>query len=91
MRPIESIDDEISALAFELIAQSVQPLETKEIEIMMSEAVTDLTRTKLFYRLGILRGDGKIKGKLVGSGKGVWIWWNERALVGKQSIPSRRL
>jgi len=48
-----------------------EPLETKEIETFFPTE----TRTKILYRLNQLRGDGKIKGKAIGSGKGTWIWW----------------
>ncbi len=48
-----------------------EPLETKEIESFFPTE----TRTKILYRLNQLRGDGKIKGKAIGSGKGTWIWW----------------
>ncbi len=48
-----------------------EPLETKEIELFFSQE----TRIKILYRLNLLRGDGKIKGKAIGSGKGTWIWW----------------
>jgi len=47
-----------------------EPLETKELEDTLKT-----TRSKIFYRLQILRGDGLIKGKQVGSGKGTWVWW----------------
>jgi len=49
-----------------------EPLETKEIEQFFPTE----TRTKILYRLNQLRGDGKIKGKAIGSGKGTWIWWH---------------
>ncbi|MDO8643312.1 MAG: hypothetical protein Q7R76_07120 [Candidatus Woesearchaeota archaeon] len=54
-----------------------EPLETKEIEDKVKEKIKKetVTRTKIFYRLNLLRGEGKIKGKFSGSGKGVWIWW----------------
>jgi len=62
-----------------IINSSDAPLETKEIEEAVKKTVKkeSVTRTKVFYRLNILRGDGKIKGKFVGPGKGVWIWWRE--------------
>ena len=53
------------------LAQAGEPLETKEIEDLLS----DETRTKILYRLTQLRGDGVIKGKRIGSGKGAWVWW----------------
>ena len=63
--------DKASEKIMEIIDKNNEPLETKEIE----EAVKNVTRAKLFYRLSNLRGDGLIKGKIVGSGKGTWIWW----------------
>jgi len=61
--------------ALELIQNSGEPLETKEIQNALENTIKGVTRTKLFYRLTNLRGEGKIKGKFVGPGKGVWIWW----------------
>ena len=58
-----------------IISNSDEPLETKEIEEKIKTKTETVTRTKVFYRLNILRGEGKIKGKFVGPGKGVWIWW----------------
>lgn len=49
-----------------------EPLETKEIQ----EKLAYVSRTKIIYRLNDLRGQGKIKGKLVSGGKGTWIWWS---------------
>ena len=60
-----------------VIQNSNEPLETKEIQKLLEDSkIKSLTRTKIFYRLNNLRGEGKIKGKFVGPGKGVWIWWN---------------
>ena len=69
--------DEISELALHIIRESNEVLETKEIEEKISVSIKDITRTKLFSRLTNLRGEGLIKGKFVGPGKGVWIWWAE--------------
>jgi GTP-sensing pleiotropic transcriptional regulator CodY len=63
--------DKPSENIIELLDKSEEPLETKEIEDSMKK----ITRSKLFYRLTNLRGEGIIKGKIVGSGKGTWIWW----------------
>jgi hypothetical protein len=30
------------------------------------------------YRLNNLRAEGKISGKMLGSGKGVWVWWHHK-------------
>ena len=69
--------DSLKEKILQIILSSSEPLETKEIEGKLKEKITSetITRTKVFYRLNILRGDGVIKGKFVGSGKGVWIWW----------------
>lgn len=63
-----------------IITDSEEPLETKEIEERIRGAVKkeSVTRTKVFYRLNLLRGEGRIKGKFIGSGKGVWVWWIHR-------------
>jgi DNA-binding Lrp family transcriptional regulator len=63
--------DIISQKILELLKKVNEPLET--IEIL--NALKNVTRTKILYRLSVLRGDGLIKGKQVGSGKGTWIWW----------------
>jgi len=52
------------------IEESEEPLETKEIELAVKDS-----RIKVLYRLYDLRGEQKIKGKQIGSGKGTWIWW----------------
>ena len=69
----------ISDAILKIINQSDEPLETKEVMEKAEESLKNVTRTKLFYRLNMLRGDGKIKGKFVGPGKGVWIWWSKEA------------
>ena len=63
--------DRTSTQILKLIAQAHEPLETKEIEILLK----NVTRVKVLYRLSMLRGDGMIKGKPVGSDKGTWVWW----------------
>lgn len=73
------MEDEITKLALKIINESNEPLETKEIKEKMKKTLKDVTRTKLFYRLTNLRGEGKIKGKFIGPGKGVWIWWKKDA------------
>ncbi len=65
--------DSVSTKILKIIATAHEPLETKEIEILLKT----ITRVKVLYRLNMLRGDGLIKGKPVGSGKGTWIWWKE--------------
>jgi len=74
------MQDIISERALKIIEDAESILETKEIleEIQTSTkktSIKDITRTKLFARLNNLRGEGLIKGKFVGPGKGVWIWW----------------
>lgn len=54
------------------IDSSDEPLETKEVEAKLKG-----TRTMILQRLHNLRGEGLIKGKRVGPGKGVWIWWKK--------------
>lgn len=69
------MDDEISEEILKIITGSNAPLETKEIFEKVRSEMNDVSRSKLMYRLNLLRGDGEIHGKSVGSGKGVWIWW----------------
>ena len=63
--------DTTSKRILKILREASEPLETKELELILK----DVTRVKLLYRLNMLRGDGLIKGKVVGSGKGTWIWW----------------
>ena len=67
--------DNISKKILEVLNKADEPLETKEIEFLLK----NITRTKILYRLNDLRGEGLIKGKSVGSGKGNWIWWRKDA------------
>ncbi len=71
------MEDKIREEILKLLNESSEPLETKEIEEKLKDKIKkeSITRTKIFYRLNLLRGDGKIKGKFTGPGKGVWIWW----------------
>ena len=71
--------DSIAKAILNVITKSEEPLETKEIQEKLEASIKDVTRTKLFYRLTNLRGDGLIKGKFIGPGKGVWIWWKPEA------------
>jgi hypothetical protein len=73
--------DAITELALKIIGESNDVLETKELQDKIEISIKDLTRTKLFSRLNMLRGDGLIKGKFVGPGKGVWIWWRASAFL----------
>ena len=67
--------DALSKEILKVINDSKEPLETKEIELILIKKVSDVTRTKMFYRLMLLRGENLVLGKFVGPGKGVWIWW----------------
>jgi len=67
--------DPISDAILKIILEAGEPLETKEIQEKLENSIPNVTRTKAFYRLTNLRGEGLIKGKFVGPGKGVWIWW----------------
>ena len=64
-----------------LINNSNEPLETREIE----EKLPKETRTKILYRLRDLQGQGRIKGKMVGAGKGTWIWWRKNCFGGENT------
>jgi len=44
-----------------------EPLENKEVEELVKKSLKDITRTKLFYRLTMLRAKGFIK--FVGQGE----------------------
>ena len=77
--------DNITELALHIIEDAGDVLETKELEEEISHSIKDITRTKLFSRLTNLRGEGLIKGKFVGSGKGVWIWWIAGVFIEKQT------
>jgi repressor of nif and glnA expression len=71
--------DKLTEVTLKIINETNEPVETKEIEEMVKKSVKDVTRAKLFYRLNNLRGEGLIKGKFSGPGKGVWIWWKKDA------------
>jgi len=67
--------DTISKNIIRILKKADEPLETREIEIILKV----ISRVKVLYRLHYLRGEGLIKGKPVGSGKGAWIWWRKDA------------
>lgn len=71
--------DKLEQETLKIINDTDEPLETKEIMELVSKQIKDVTRTKLINRLNNLRGEGLIKGKFIGPGKGVWIWWREQA------------
>lgn len=75
------MNDLIEKRALEIIEDSGEVLETKEILDHLLMSSSEVTRTKLFARLNNLRGEGLIKGKFVGSGKGVWIWWKKNLVL----------
>jgi len=76
--------DLITKRALETIDGANDVLETKEILEELQISLDKLTRTKLFSRLNNLRGEGLIKGKFVGPGKGVWIWWKKGVFFQKK-------
>ena len=69
---------ELTKTIVQLLETIDEPLETKEILAKLTNKIHGITRTKTLYRLMVLRGDGAINGKSVGSGKGVWIWWTKK-------------
>jgi len=73
------MNDKISKVVLKVINNVNEPLETKEVEELVKKSLKNVTRTKLFYRLTMLRAEGLINGKFVGPGKGVWIWWKKDA------------
>ena len=74
------MQDSLTELALKIIENSDDVLETKELQEKVENSIKDVTRTKLFARLNNLRGEGLIKGKFVGPGKGVWIWWKKELM-----------
>ena len=80
------MQDNISKIVLKVIEEANDVLETKEILEKVATSIKDITRTKLFSRLNNLRGEGLIKGKFVGPGKGVWIWWQKNAFSENNSI-----
>jgi len=69
------LKDKIEENIITIVSSSCEPLETKEVE----DQLPTETRTKVLYRLRDLQGKGIIKGKMVGAGKGTWIWWNKES------------
>jgi uncharacterized small protein (DUF1192 family) len=78
-------EDIITKKTLRIIEEAGDVLETKEIEEKIVLSIKDITRTKLFARLNNLRGEGLIRGKFVGPGKGVWIWWKKDVFSGRKS------
>lgn len=71
-------NDEIREEILNIMKTSDEPLETEEIVSRIRSKYGEATRTKVMYRLNNLRGEGKIQGKMLGAGKGVWIWWTSK-------------
>lgn len=78
--------DRISSLVLEILTSAKKPLETPEVVKLVQNKIPT-TRTIVFKRLTDLRGDGDVKGKHLGSGKGVWVWWTPKSFVEKSSLP----
>lgn len=74
------MEDELSRVLLKIINETDEPMETKEVQERAKESIADATRTKVYHRLSNLRGEGRIKGKFVGPGKGVWIWWKKEMI-----------
>jgi len=76
------MQDILEEKILKVIQDAGEPLETKEIQQLLENFnLKNITRTKVFYRLTNLRGEGQIKGKFVGPGKGVWIWWIQMVIA----------
>ncbi|MDQ4102007.1 MAG: hypothetical protein M3115_07475 [Thermoproteota archaeon] len=91
-------DDEIQEEIYNLVKTANEPLETEEvIRHIHSNVEKDASRNKVMYRLNNLRAEGKISGKMLGSGKGVWVWWHRqesqrerpRTELGERDMPKR--
>ena len=70
------LQDKLTDTIIKIIQHSTEPLETEEIIRLAQKKWPNITRTRVLYRLNNLRADGLIAGKMLGAGKGVWIWWN---------------
>lgn len=75
----DKMNDEIYRAALEVINSAEEPLETREVKERVDKILENATRAKLFYRLNNLKAEQLIKGKFIGRGKGVWIWWRKDA------------
>jgi hypothetical protein len=84
--------DKILDEIYNFIQSSNEPLETEEvINHIHSNVEKDTSRNKVMYRLNNLRAEGKIAGKMLGSGKGVWVWWHHKQQQPKTELPERQL
>jgi len=77
MRESMNTKDKLTESLIKIINDAKEPLETKEIEARLPAE----TRNKIVYRLRDLAVKGEIKGKMVGAGKGTWIWWKKDAFT----------
>ncbi len=67
--------DEMQEAIYDLVKTANEPLETEEvIRHIHSNVEKGASRNKVMYRLNNLRAEGKISGKMLGSGKGVLGW-----------------
>ena len=73
------MSDKIADHILKIVESANEPLETLEIV----DKVGKVSRAVVIYRLNNLRGDGKIKGKSIGAGKGNWVWWHSDAFKSK--------
>lgn len=71
--------DQIEKTIQKIISESEAPLETKEVIDTLQHRHKEISRSTVLYRLNNLRAKGEIIGKTVGSGKGTWIWWQNKA------------
>lgn len=72
-----STKDKLTEALIKVINEASEPLETKEIE----KKIPAETRTKIVNRLRDSAVQGTIKGKMVGAGRGTWIWWRKDAFA----------
>jgi TBPIP/Hop2 winged helix domain len=87
--PAKEEGDKILDEIYNCVKSSNEPLETEEvISHIHSKVEKDASRNKVMYRLNNLRAEGKISGKMLGSGKGVWVWWHNKQ---KTELPERDL
>lgn len=83
--------DRYSELILQIINSAKAPLETTEVVELVHKTTPKCTRTIVFKRLTDLRGDGLIRGKHIGSGKGVWIWWKADSFKKKYEMKPAKL
>ena len=74
------LQDKLTDTILKIIQHSSEPLETEEILRLAQKQWRNITRTRALYRLNNLRAEGQIAGKMLGAGKGVWIWWDNGKL-----------